>query len=342
MCTPPPGGSDLVSDLLMRCGALGTQVLDRKDAEAANQEETAWELLDETMVREMPEDVLVKGWFSQEDRQNLELLEARLAALKTQSVDIDMGTLAIEISTAADEDWTENWKRYYKPFRIGSRLIVKPTWESYQPKGGDIVIELDPGMAFGTGMHETTNMCMILLEKYMQKGMCVMDVGTGSGILAIAAAKLGAEKVLAVDIDPDAVKVANENIERNDMQENTHAELGDLVRMKAMECDLAVANIVTDAVCTLALLLKQYLKSGGYFICSGIIKEREQDVLKSLKDAGLYHRGPYNAGRMDSAVCQRRTIRCIAVGPIRIRRLPFMTSLCSPGRKAIMYGRRFA
>ena len=279
-------GSDLVSDLLMRCGAMGTQVLDRADAEAIDHEKKSWELFDENIVCKMPEDVQVKGWFSQDDRHNLDTLSEQLAALKTQPEDIALGKLSLEIATVADDDWAESWKRYYKPFRVGRRLVVRPTWEPYREEEGDIVIEMDPGMAFGTGTHETTNMCLILLEKYTEKGMRVMDIGTGSGILAIAAAKLGAGKVLALDINPDAVRIAHENIARNGVQESTRAVRGDMVRDEAMACDLVAANIVAGAVCVLAEPVKKFLNQGGYFICSGIIGEREQDVLVSLADAG--------------------------------------------------------
>jgi ribosomal protein L11 methyltransferase len=279
-------GSDLVSDLLMRCGAMGTQVLDRADAEAIGREKKNWELFDANIVRRMPEDVQVKGWFAQDDRHNLDTLAEQLAALKTQPGDTTLGRLSLEIATVADDDWAESWKRYYKPFRIGRHLIVKPTWEPYREEEGDIVIEMDPGMAFGTGTHETTNMCLVLLEKYTEKGMRVMDVGTGSGILAIAAAKLGAGKVLALDINPDAVRTAHENIARNGVRENTRVARSDMVRDEAMECDLVAANIVAGAVCVLAEPIKEFLKRGGYFICSGIIVELEQDVLVSLADAG--------------------------------------------------------
>ena len=279
-------GSDLISDLLMRLGAMGTQVTDRADVAAAKQAQENWELMDETMVRKMPEDVLVTGWFSQDEREKMTTLKDQLTDLREQSEGIDLGTLEAEIKIAADDDWAEGWKRYYKPFRIGSHLLVKPTWEAYRAEEGDVIIELDPGMAFGTGTHETTNMCMILLEKYMTKEMRVMDIGTGSGILAIAAAKLGAQAVLAVDIDPDAVKVANENIARNGVSDTVTAVQGDMVRSEAIPCDLAVANIVAGAVSVLAEPLKKYLQPGGWLLCSGIIKEREQDVLISLLDAG--------------------------------------------------------
>ncbi|MBN1776910.1 MAG: 50S ribosomal protein L11 methyltransferase [Clostridiales bacterium] len=280
-------GSDLVSDLLVRCGALGTQVMDRKDVEAANQENDVWETYDKKMVKKMPRDVLVKGWFSQEDKEKLDSLKAQLKELKLKSSGIDMGKLSAEISAVADDDWAESWKRYYKPFRIGKRLIVKPSWEPFSPGSKDIVIEIDPGMAFGTGTHETTNMCMVMLEEYLEKGMRVMDIGTGSGILAITAAKLGAAEVLAIDIDPDAVKVAGENILRNGVEKTAHAVKGDMVRGEAIDSDLVVANLITGAISVLAEPVKRYLQTGGYILCSGIIKEHEKDATDALTNAGF-------------------------------------------------------
>ena len=279
-------GSDLVSDLLVRCGALGTQVMDRKDVETANKEKNVWELFDQEMVNNMPVDVLVKGWFSKDEEEKLASLESQLKELKKQSTGINMGKLSVEISAVADDDWAESWKRYYKPFRIGKHLVVKPSWEPYAPEKKDIIVEIDPGMAFGTGTHETTNMCMEMLEVYLEKGMRVMDVGTGSGILAIAAAKLGAAEVLAIDIDSDAVKVADDNIKRNGVEKTAHAVKGDMVRGEAIDAELVIANLVAGAISVLAEPVKRHLQEGGYLLCSGIIKDREQDALDSLAAAG--------------------------------------------------------
>lgn len=165
-------------------------------------------------------------------------------------------------------------------------LVVKPTWEPFAAQPGDLVVELDHGMAFGTGTHETTFMCMALLEKYLTPGARVMDVGTGSGILAIAAAKLGAQDVLAVDIDPAAVKVAGENVHVNAVAQQVRVRQGDLVKSEAMPCELAVANIVADAICMLCGPLTRHLMTGGLFLCSGIIREREADVQAALQAAG--------------------------------------------------------
>lgn len=281
-------GSDIVSEALMRLGAAGTEIVDRSDVPDPTKPGVYWELYDPKLTESMPEDVLVKGWFEQNEHTHdvLQAVRQRLAELSREDFGIVMGSLALEMQSVADEDWSENWKKYYKPFRIGTHLVVKPTWEPYAPEPDDLMIELDPGMAFGTGTHETTNMCMQLLEKHLSDGMRVMDVGTGSGILAIAAAKLGAKDVLAIDIDPDAVKVARENVVLNKVDGRVRVVKGDLVKGEAMPCELAVANIVADAICMLAGPLTRHLVRGGLLICSGIIREREQDVLAAAKAAG--------------------------------------------------------
>lgn len=280
-------GSDIISDELMQLGAAGTEIVDRADVPDPRKAGVYWELYDPKMVEEMPEDVLVKGWFELNEHTHdvLARVKLRLNELKAEAF-LDMGSLALDMQNVADEDWSENWKKYYKPFRIGSHLVVKPTWEPYAPQPKDLVIELDPGMAFGTGTHETTNMCMQLLERYYQDGMRVMDVGTGSGILAIAAARLGADNVLAIDIDPDAVKVAKENVALNGVSDAVRVVVGDLCKSEAMPCELAVANIVADAICMLAGPLTRHLEKDGLLICSGIIREREQDVLNAAREAG--------------------------------------------------------
>lgn len=281
-------GSDIVSEALIRLGAAGTEIVDRADVPDPTKPGVYWELYDPGMLEGMPEDVLVKGWFEQNEHTHdvIRSVRQRLSELSRKDIGINMGALSLEMRSVADEDWSENWKKYYKPFRVGTRLLVKPTWEPYVPDEGDLIIELDPGMAFGTGTHETTNMCMRLLEKHLAEGMRVMDVGTGSGILAIAAAKLGAGEVLAIDIDPDAVKVAGENVALNKEQARVRVAAGDLVSGAAMPCDLAVANIVADAICMLAGPLTRHLTRGGLLVCSGIIREREPDVLDAARAAG--------------------------------------------------------
>lgn len=280
--------SDVISDWMIRFGATGTEIVDRADVPDPAKPGVYWELYDPKMLAAMPEDVLVKGWFEQNGHTHdvLANLRAQLSASANAQTGLDFGSLTMELKAVADEDWAENWKQYYKPFRIGKRLVVKPSWEKYREQPGDLVVELDPGMAFGTGTHETTGMCMELLDKHLQSGVAVMDVGTGSGILAIAAARLGAQNVLAVDIDPDAVKVAKENVAHNGVEQQVRVVRGDLVNGETMPCGLAVANIVADAICMLCGPLKRHLAPGGLLICSGIIKEREADVLAAVQAEG--------------------------------------------------------
>ncbi|MEA4998090.1 MAG: 50S ribosomal protein L11 methyltransferase [Candidatus Limiplasma sp.] len=280
-------GSELISELMIGYGATGTEIVDRADVPDPGKPGVYWELYDPALLAAMPEDVLVKGWFAQNEQTHdlLAALRGELTTLRKDNGET-FGELKLEHSAVADEDWSENWKQYYKPFRIGARLVVKPSWEPYDALDGEIVVELDPGMAFGTGTHETTFMCMELLQKYVQAGMSVMDVGTGSGILAIAAAKLGAGDVLAVDIDPDAVRVAADNIRKNGVAQSVRAVKGDLVGGETLPCGLAVANIVADAICMLAAPLTRHLMQGGIFICSGIIREREADVQAAVQAAG--------------------------------------------------------
>ena len=279
---------DIISDELMSLGAQGTEILDRADIPDPTKPGVYWELYDPSLVSGMPEDVVVKAWFEQNENTHdvLSRVRARLKEMKAVAFGLNMGTLEMETKGVADEDWAENWKKYYKPFRVGRHMVVKPTWENYAAQPEDLIIELDPGMAFGTGTHETTYMCLELLEKHLSADARLMDVGTGSGILAIAAAKLGAKNILAIDIDPDAVKVAKENIVLNHVEDAVRAVVGDLCKSEAMPCEVAVANIVADAICMLAGPLTNHLVRGGVLICSGIIREKEEAVQKALAQAG--------------------------------------------------------
>ena len=181
-----------------------------------------------------------------------------------------------------EEDWTTAWRKHYQPVKIGQRLAIVPSWYESQPIEGELTITLDPGMAFGTGLHPTTRMCLVALEKYLRPGWHVLDMGTGSGILAIAAAKLGASYVLALDIDPVAVRAASENAALNGVASIIAVRQGSLEEVTG-SFDLLLANILAETVAELVEKgLMEHLKPGGLWIASGIIKEREnflQDVL---------------------------------------------------------------
>ena len=279
-------GADLVSEALMQEGATGTMVEDRADIPDPTKPNGIWEIIDPKLIEAMPEDVLVHAWFEPDASfaDKLQALRLRMTELASSAA-MDMGTLDIGTANVHDEDWSEVWKKFYKPFRAGHHLVVKPTWELYDAQEGDKVIEIDPGMAFGSGIHETTGMCMELLEDALHGGERVIDVGTGSGILAIGAALLGAKEVTAIDIDPMAVKVARENIEHNGLQDKVIALEGNLLDHLDVTCELCVANIIADVICMFAAPLNDHIVPGGLFICSGIIKEREQDVVDALTAA---------------------------------------------------------
>ena len=195
----------------------------------------------------------------------------------------------IEIVGVNEEDWANSWKKYYTTLHIGKRTVIVPMWEEYEPLEGEIVVKMDPGMAFGTGSHETTRLVIELLEKYTKQGVRMLDVGCGSGILAICASKLGAGECKAYDIDPIAVKVANENIVESG-QENITCEVSDLLKQVDLDggkYDLICANIVADIIIRMTPDIGRFMKDDCVLLCSGIIKERADDVIAKLNEYAL-------------------------------------------------------
>ena len=277
-------GAEVVSEALMLSGATGTMVEDRADIPDPDKPNGYWEIIDPKLIESLPEDVQVHAWFEPDAtfQERLQALRSQLDMNRRLAPEVDLGTLQIDTVNVKDEDWSEVWKQFYKPFRAGRSLVVKPTWEPYDAKPDDRVIEIDPGMAFGSGTHETTGMCLELLEEAVHGGERVIDVGTGSGILAIGAALLGAKDVLAIDIDPTAVKVARENVAHNHLEQTVTTLEGNLLEKVDAQCEVCVANIIADVICMFAAPLNEHIVPGGLFICSGIIKEREQDVTDAL------------------------------------------------------------
>ena len=281
-------GADLISEVLMNAGAVGTSIEDRYDVTSSKKSDGMWDMIDEEVLAHMSEDVLVKAYFKNDAsaQETLMLVGEKLRELGKLDLGFDVGSLTLDTQNVHEQDWAENWKKYYKPFRAGEHLVIKPSWEPYEEQEGDLVLELDPGMAFGTGTHETTFMCMEQLEKYVKPGCRVIDVGCGSGILGLAAAKLGASDVLAIDLDELAVKVAKENTEKNGLSDIVRVAHGDLLGRREEQADVIVANIIADVICYLCGPAKKHLLPGGVFICSGIIREREEDVQNALAAAG--------------------------------------------------------
>ena len=186
-----------------------------------------------------------------------------------------------------DDEWKDKWKEYFKPTKVTKSLVVKPTWEDYEKKEGELVIEIDPGMAFGTGTHETTSLCLELIEKYIKAGDDVLDVGCGSGILAIAAGLLGAKDVLGIEIDPVAVEIGNSNVRLNGLSENVKVVYGDLTKGVDFKADLVAANLMADIVKILSADVARHIKPGGIYISSGILAQLADDVGAVIKKCGF-------------------------------------------------------
>ena len=207
----------------------------------------------------------------------------------------EIGKGTITLSETEDKDWINNWKTFFKPFRAAEDIVIKPTWETYEKeKDSDILIEIDPGIAFGTGSHETTKLCIQALDHYVKEGDSVLDVGCGSGILSIAALKLGAGHATAIDIDEVAVKVAAENMEVNHIPSSRYTLFdGDLISNTFLKVkagtghDIVVANILADVIIPLTSVIRPHLKKGGLYITSGIIDTKEEEVRQTLLENGF-------------------------------------------------------
>ena len=242
------------------------------------------------------EEPCVKAYIADvaDNRATVKAIEESFEELRGMDVGIDLGSLNIVVRLTDDEDWENNWKIYYKPLEIGERLLVRPSWEQAEDTTRT-VLSLDPGMAFGTGSHHTTRMCLEFLEKTVKDGDDMIDLGCGSGILSIGALLLGAKEALAVDIDPIAEKIAYENAAMNGITSDNYTVLiGDVLSDTALQeklCekqyDVVAANIVASVIIELTKLVPRMIKPDGHYIMSGIIGERLDEVLAALDENGF-------------------------------------------------------
>jgi len=279
--------SELISQVLLDAGSTGTMIEDRNDVAANQRPEGRWDIIDEAIAQRIGEDVKVTGYFEEDAKlsDRIAFIESELRRLRGMDLGMDLGKLETLRHDVAEQDWTESWKAAFRPFRLGEHMLVKPSWEQAQTRPGDHVIEIDPGMAFGTGTHETTGMCVRLVEKYVRPGDRVIDIGTGTGILAIAAAHMGARPVLATDLDAVAVRVAAENVKINGFGDVIDVRCGDLLEVVEESADVVIANIISDVIIMLAKPVRKRIVDGGLFICSGISVDRRGDVLRALAEA---------------------------------------------------------
>lgn len=275
-----------VSGIFYGLGVMGVAIEDPNDLLSSKRNKLSWDFADTDIFEYGGNASVVKGYFKENENIDEIVLYIEKKLNEIKDMGIDTGSSKIITNRVYEEDWSTSWKKYYKPVKLGKNVVIKPIWEEYKKKGNEIIIELDPGMAFGTGTHETTIMCVELLEKHVKNNSRVFDIGTGSGILAISASKLGAKKIVAVDLDEVAVKAAKENIEFNKIT-NIDVKHGNLVDVVSGKADIVVANIIADIIIELSKTIKNFINDDGIFIASGIIRDRLNDVVAAIKDEGL-------------------------------------------------------
>lgn len=284
-------GIDPLTGSMLDLGLQGFMIEDAQDFDEFLHDTTPhWDYVDQAVMKKMKDcETCVTIYVADNPQGMEELMQVRqiLARLKAQDPDGKYGRLELEMKDVDEEDWSNAWKKYYHPVQVGEHLVVCPSWEAYDRQPDDVVLTLNPGMAFGTGTHDTTRLCMELLEKYITPQDTVLDVGCGSGILAITAALLGANKIIGCDIDEVAVKVAGENAALNGVQDRIAFHQGDLTSQVEGSFQIICANIVADVIIRLSEDAGRYLAKDGIFITSGIIDTREQDVLNALEQNGF-------------------------------------------------------
>lgn len=275
---------ELIAEIFRDLGASGVVI---EDPELVNDYITSgkWDYTDIPIAKET-EVVVEKAYLpvNGELEGRIQTLQQEIKALESRGVN----TAPAVLTTAElqDEDWSDTWKQYFHTEKPGERVVIKPTWEEYEPKDDEVVIELDPGAAFGTGTHATTSMCIRQLEKLVKPGMTVFDVGTGSGILSIISAKLGAKNIQAVDYDDSVLKIVEENLEQNNVQDIISVAQSDLMQNVHGKAELVIANIIADIIIRLFDQLDEHLEKGGTLLTSGIIEDRIEDVLAAAEKHG--------------------------------------------------------
>jgi len=278
---------DLISDMLLELGIEGIEVEDNIPLSESDTKAMFVDILPELP----PDEGLAKVSFYLEPEQvSEELLLKVKEGLEELRMFVNLGSGTISESETEDKDWMNNWKQYFKPFTVDD-ILIKPTWETISDEHKDkLVVQIDPGTAFGTGMHETTQLCIKQLKKYVNDETKLLDVGTGSGILSIIALKLGAKYAVGTDLDPNAICAANENMEANDItKEQFEVYIGNVIDDEKLRedigleaYDIVVANILADIIIPLQKVVHLFMKPGAIFISSGIINMKEQAVLDAL------------------------------------------------------------
>lgn len=291
--------SELVADVFWELDGQGVCILDKADVLDLIKNNNLWDYIDDELTKDDGGVVYIKGFFKK-DEMSVKMNEflARLETLKKNADGvINFGSLEITNREIKEEDWINVWKKHYKPIKIKD-VVICPKWIKYE--GNETIVKIDPGMAFGTGEHETTSMCIDLVQDFEVKEKTVFDIGCGSGILGITAKKLGAKNVLMADIDSVAVTASKFNAELNGVIDEVEIYNSDLLQMVKGKADIVFANITADILIRLSKDIKKVLNDNGKIILSGIIHKRKDDVLNAYLDAGFklikhIQKGEWNA-----------------------------------------------
>jgi len=292
-------GVEILTATLMELNIAGIQIEDDEEMKAflmANVNQGNYcDYIDDELLEKESGEVRVKFYLTK-DSHGQELLQSvknELEVLRGMELGTDLGRLAVETTEVLEEDWIENFKKHFKPLPVGKNIIIKPNWEEYRAKEGQVVFTIEPGHLFGTGLHQSTQLCIAEIEKYTTKGAKLLDLGCGTGILAIIGLLLGAGNAVAVDIEPKVIDIAHENARLNNVG-NLVVYSGNLLRDEELKenllknrYDIVTVNIVADVIIGLLDFVKEALAEGGLIVASGIIDEREADVCNALQRHGF-------------------------------------------------------
>lgn len=277
---------EAVTNMLYEVGAEGIVIEDPNDIIYSEGYKGDWDYVGDEVYEFDSSEAIVKGYCSNIEVKEIEsALQEKVDAL--ESFGLEKGSGKIEINEVVDDNWAHEWKKYFKPLKIGEHIVIKPTWEDYETSGDEIIIEMDPGSAFGSGTHETTSMCVAFIDEHLNEGDKVFDIGCGTGILGIAAAKLGASEVVCGDIDELAVIATKENMVLNHIEDKVRVAQGDLTEVFEGKADMVIANIIADVIIMLAPEILNHLKKEGIFIASGIIHDKREEVKAAIESAGF-------------------------------------------------------
>lgn len=290
-------GVDIICGMLLGMGVNGFVIKDSKDfQDFLDNKETNWDYIDDDLMGLKNCETTVTVYLPDNSQgiENFSEIKLELKALKERDTEKSFGRLEYEISNVKEEDWANNWKKYFKPLTVGQKLLIKPTWEKVDESETRKILEIDPASSFGTGQHNTTQLCLELIEKYLNYKDKMLDLGCGSGILSIAGMLLGASSAFAVDIEENAVKIAGENAFSNGISKNNYiTRCGNVICDENLrseignDYDIVCANIVADVLNAMTPYFKGFLKRGGNLVISGIINQRKDEVINGIINAGF-------------------------------------------------------